>query len=719
MTASSSAPRTFLLTGVTGFLGKVLLEELVRRKGDLGVERIGVVIRPKRGLRAEERFGREVARSECFSRLPAHWTQMVTVLEGNLEQAGLGLAVDHSSLIGRVTHVVHAAASVKFDVPAELAARANVTTSVNLLELARTLPELQRFVYVSTAYVTPDPGDGSTIEEALAPLPVPAAELYEACARGTSSDAELLQRSGHPNTYTLSKSVAEHLLIERGGDVPLTILRPSIMTASREHPFPGWIDSTSGLGAFVVLAGTGHLRALVCDPQAKLDLIPVDEVTSRIVSACTHDTEPRVIRQVVAGAAKAPTVEQCRDVTQRFFRTNRVDDRPDVRYLGPRGPRFAIADFLYHRLPIALSGLRSRAKKRRAEKRGSRLSSLNSEFAYFTTRTFNFRTSLPLDDAYDPVAFVNTVCRGVYRHLLGRDESEWMLAGRASAPREADLRWVVRQPHGNAWIRSASWMTTKVLRRAVEEVTVDVPSFERARAAVPHGATLVLTPSHRSYLDFVLCSYLAFARPDLLPIPHIAATTDFARIPLLGRVLQSMHAFYIRSGLGQRDPELAPRVDALITGGNTFAFFIEGARSRSGEFLAPKRGLLRCLQATGRTCALLPIAISYERVPEHDAFARELAGRPKAKMRLGALVSWTIDVWRGRVDLGRIHIAAGAPVMLDAASDVHAVSHEVIQRLGDAMFGTTVPQPLQSRQRGDTWDPPSTISRRTGVKAAR
>jgi fatty acyl-CoA reductase len=261
-------------------------------------------------------------------------------------------------------------------------------------------------------------------------------------------------------------------------------------------------------------------------------------------------------------------------------------------------------------------------------------------------------------------------------------------------------------------------MTTKVLRRAVDHVTVDVPSFERARAAIPNGATLVLTPSHRSYLDFVLTSYLAFARPDLLPIPHIAATMDFAAIPLLGRVLGWLHAFYLRSGQGKMDPQLAPRVEALIDGGNTLAFFIEGARSRSGEFLPPKRGLLRCLQSTGRTCALLPIAITYERVPEHEAFARELAGEPKAKMRLGALVSWTFDAWRGRIDLGRIHIAAGAPVMLDSASDVHAVSHEVIRRLRDAMLGTTIPQPLPL-QRDDAWTPPAKTSRRAGVKAAR
>jgi fatty acyl-CoA reductase len=155
VTPSSTAPRTFLLTGVTGFLGKVLLEELVRRKTELRVERIGVVIRPLRGLHAEDRFRREVARSDCFSRLPAHWTQMVTVLEGNLEENGLGLGADYSSLIRRATHVVHAAASVKFDVPVELAARANVTTTLNMLTHARTLPHHELFVYVSNAYDTP------------------------------------------------------------------------------------------------------------------------------------------------------------------------------------------------------------------------------------------------------------------------------------------------------------------------------------------------------------------------------------------------------------------------------------------------------------------------------------------------------------------------------------------------------------------------------------
>ena len=683
-----AASRTFLLTGVTGFLGKVMLEELVRRKDELGIDRIGVVIRPLRGRRADERFRREVLEAECFSLLPDGWSRIVTVLEGNLEQPGLALDAGHTKFLRDVTHVVHAAASIKFHLPVAVAARANITASLNMLEVARTLPMLSRFVYVSTAYVTPGL-DGKPIEETLGSLPAPAADLYAACTESGAKEPELLALTGHPNGYTLTKAIAEQLLVEQRGDVPLTILRPSIITASRQYPFPGWIDSTAGYAAFVMLIGTGHLRALVADVNARLDVIPVDEVTQRIVHACTRDTGDVVVRHAVAGVANSPTVAEGWAIVHKFFRIHRIDGRPKGRYVGPRGIRFTITDLLEHRVPIMLAGRGSKAKKRQAQKLGDRLTYLNEEFAYFTTRTFDFRTSLPLDDAFDGREFVTTINRGVFRHLLKRDDAEWVLAGREHAGHEGDLRWVLGQPRGNFWIRAASLLATKIFARSVDAVTVDVPSFERARAAIPQGATLVLTPSHRSYLDFVLTTYLAFARPDLFPIPHIAATMEFARIPLLGRVLESMHAFYLRRGEG-KDPDLARRVHELIAGGNTLAFFIEGGRSRTGEFLAPRRGLLRCLQSTETQCALLPIALTYERVPERDAFARELAGEPKQKMRLGALLSWAVDAWRGRVDLGRVHIACGTPVILDASSDVHAVSHEVIDRLRDAMLTSDV-----------------------------
>lgn len=682
------APQTtWFLTGATGFLGKVVLEQLLRRRDELGVERIYVLVRPRRGVSASQRLEDEVVRSPCLSTLSPGWRGLVEVIDGDLTNAALGLNVRDRGALASVTHVVHCAASVSFDLPVQEAAQANIHATLHLLQLAKELPRLARFVYVSTAYVTPHPG-AVPIREELVRLPVPARELLDRIEAG-GSDQSMLSITGHPNTYTLTKCLTEHLVAEGRGTVPVSIVRPSIISASRAAPFPGWIDSNAGFGAFVALIGLGHLRAVIGDPSARLDLIPVDDVSDQVLHAALRDQESLSIRHAVVGLRGAARVGECWEIVARWFAAHPTERRPAQGYLGRSTLRFRLADWWHHRVPLTLGTLMAPARRRQARKLVARLDHLNTVFPYFTTQSFDFRASYPLATGPTGHAYVRTICRGVYRHLLRRDEREWVLAGRAHGGHNGDMRWVLDQPRGNLWVRAASWIVTKVLRRIVDSVTVDLLSFERVRAQMPTDAAIVLVPSHRSYLDFILCSYLAFARPDLgIPIPHIAATMEFGRIPILGRVLQALHAFYLRRGTGMEDPDLTRRVHALMDRGAALEFFVEGARSRTRAFLPPKRGLLRCLQATGRRVSLIPIAISYDRLPEEAAMAAELSGGPKPAMRLSALLVWFVRAMRGKVALGRVHIAAGAVLSLDPRSDVHATADAIIAELRGQMAVT-------------------------------
>ncbi len=683
-----SAPTTWFLTGATGFLGKVVLEELMRRRTELNVRRVVLLVRPRAARSGLQRFHEEVVPAACFAALPPEWTKYVHVLEGDLAHADLKL--DDRSALQEVTHIVHSAASIAFDLPAIEAVAANIDSTLHLLETARTCPRLRRFVYVSTAYVSPHRADGGPIREELVPLPMPAEALLDAIRTGRLRDDAILARTGHPNTYTLTKCLAEHLLVARHGTVPLSIVRPSIISASRQYPFPGWIDSLAGFGAFATLIGLGHLRAIVGDATARLDVVPVDEVTSRLVHAALEDRGGARIRHAVAGLAGASTVGECWKVVGDWFALHPVARRPVRGFLGLSRVRFHVADLWFHRLPMAVGALGGASARKRVRKLATKLEHLNSVFPYFTTRSFDFRSSLPLAPSRLGPNYIRTICRGLYRHVLKQNEQEWTLAGARHIGHDGDLRWVLGQPRGNAWVRGASWLVTKTLRRTTDRVSVDLVSFSRARAAIPEGASVVLVPSHRSYLDFVLCSYLAFARPDLgVPIPHIAATMEFGRIPVLGRILRAMHAFYLRRGVGKEDPELTARVRDLISSDETLEFFVEGARSRSREFLPAKRGMLRCLQSTGRQVALLPIAISYDRVPEERSFAAELRGASRPPMRLTGLLRWALDAWRGRIALGRIHLAAGAPVMLDANTHIPEAAESVIEELRGAMAITT------------------------------
>ncbi len=418
----SSAP-ICLLTGATGFLGKLLLEALLRRQGELRIERVYLVIRRQGSVSAERRFRRLLGRAACLAELPPGWSDRVRVLEGDLTAPGCGLdAAGRNALHHEVSHVVHAAATVDFDRPLGEATAANATASLNVLELARGCQRLSSMAAVSTAYVSPHPGDGVPIEEALAALPAPAPDLYAAIRSGRVRERELLARASHPNTYTLTKSLGEHLLLEARGGIPLSIVRPSIITATWRRPFPGWIDSAAAFAGFVAMIGAGHLRAVVGDPRARLNLVPADWVAERVIEAALEPPSGgQRIQLAVAAPRHTPSVDECRRAIEDFFRSNPAGRRASVAYLGPPGLRFRLADGLRNRAPVQLARLRSPRQRQRTRRLLEEIDALNRLFPYFTRRSFAFRATKPFDPPdFDRSEFLTLVCAGVARHLMGR-----------------------------------------------------------------------------------------------------------------------------------------------------------------------------------------------------------------------------------------------------------------------------------------------------------
>ena len=260
-------------------------------------------------------------------------------------------------------------------------------------------------------------------------------------------------------------------------------------------------------------------------------------------------------------------------------------------------------------------------------------------------------------------------------------ETERTFAGHRHRDGQSDLRWARGRGIGNAAHKLLGYILRKVFRRCTSSMTFDQPSFERAMAELPPDALLVLAPTHRSYFDFLLVSYLCFEHPQLgIAMPHIAAADDFRSIPIIGRVLQAAQAFYIKRG-GGPSPELGRDLRRLAEHNASLMFFVEGQRSRGRLMLPPKRGLLRALQATGRRFVMLPIAISYDRLPEEAAFHRELSGEPRPKMSLFGLVRWAFRVLLGRVHLGRVHMACGEPLLLSENTDIHALCRNLMFEL--------------------------------------
>lgn len=192
---------------------------------------------------------------------------------------------------------------------------------------------------------------------------------------------------------------------------------------------------------------------------------------------------------------------------------------------------------------------------------------------------------------------------------------------------------------------------------------------------------IVLVPSHRSYFDFLILSWL-FYQNYLVP-PHIAARENMAFGPF-GFLFRRMGAFFLRKSFD--DPlykeVFRAYVGYLVREGFTQEFFIEGARSRTGKALAPRLGMLgwdvdAFLESRRRDLFFVPIAISYERLVEESGMIEELDGGAKSDESV-------IGLFRARKYLqkrfGSVHVSFGEPVSLASALGRQREPFEALQR---------------------------------------
>jgi long-chain acyl-CoA synthetase len=82
---------------------------------------------------------------------------------------------------------------------------------------------------------------------------------------------------GWPNTYTLTKALAESLIAKYGAGLPIAIVRPAIVETSLQKPFLGWNEGINTSASLSYLLGT-YFRQLPTNERKRLDVIPVDSV---------------------------------------------------------------------------------------------------------------------------------------------------------------------------------------------------------------------------------------------------------------------------------------------------------------------------------------------------------------------------------------------------------------------------------------------------------
>ena len=355
-----------LLIGVTGFIAKVWMVDLLEQVPDIGS--ITLLIRRNRTTTAQRRFEKIVEESPALDGLDEthgpglgeFLRRKIQVVEGDVSLPGLGLEEGVRARLARsLDLVVNSAGLTDFNPDLREALSSNVESAEHLLDFLRSADHAA-LMHLSTCYVV-GMRDGRVAEELRENYNPANLKNFDA-EREIASLREMIQRIeeraegpeltralrrqalgrgadeskvaageldgvvkrnrvrwsrnklvrvgmkraqylGWPNTYTFTKSLGESVLARHGKDLPIAIVRPSIVESSTRSPFSGWNEGVNTSGPLSYLLGT-NFRQLPSNARKCLDIIPVDMVCrgmSLIAAALIERKNARMYQLATSG----------------------------------------------------------------------------------------------------------------------------------------------------------------------------------------------------------------------------------------------------------------------------------------------------------------------------------------------------------------------------------------------------------------------------------
>ena len=329
-----------MLIGVTGFIGKVWLVNTLMDVPSIGRIYLLVRAQKSNPAqrRFEKLVADSPVFDPLYARYGAGLAKFlgarVQVIEGDVTRADLGLAPEVSEYLSRnLDLIVNSSGLTDFNPDLRDALLTNVESVVNVVNFVRKSSHAG-LLHLSTCYVagtrdgrvaervrpnyTPAGVEGFDAEQEWHSLrdfirqseqksesPEITQELRRQALqkehaakdlRGAALDNQIRKNRvrwlrnhlteagtrraielGWPNTYTLTKSLAESLISKYGDGLPIALVRPAIVETSIEKPFRGWNEGINTSASLSYLLGT-YFRQLPSNERKRLDVIPVDSV---------------------------------------------------------------------------------------------------------------------------------------------------------------------------------------------------------------------------------------------------------------------------------------------------------------------------------------------------------------------------------------------------------------------------------------------------------
>ncbi|XP_050334697.1 fatty acyl-CoA reductase wat isoform X1 [Bactrocera neohumeralis] len=276
---------TVLITGGTGFVGKVLTQKLLRA---FELRRIYMLIRCKDNMCVEERL-ENFFKESIFDTIRTEQPELfrkVHAVRVDYSAIDLGIAAeDREILCDEVEIIFNVVASVKFNEKLSDAIDINVLGTKKILDLSMEMKKLKSLVHISTLYCN---CNRKYIKERVYENDIGYEKIMQIFR---IFDDETLEKFRHcligdmPNTYTMTKKCAENLVNHRAFYMPAGIFRPPIVMSTYKDPFPGWTDNLYGPSGLCTWSARGLVRCIYGRANCKANMVPADYCVNAMIAS--------------------------------------------------------------------------------------------------------------------------------------------------------------------------------------------------------------------------------------------------------------------------------------------------------------------------------------------------------------------------------------------------------------------------------------------------
>ena len=300
--------QTVTLTGVTGYLGQLFLAKLLYVVPN--VKQVYVIIRSKSNQTSHQRFMELIKKSLAYElikkKYKSDWinwiNNKVIVMNGDIGYDNYNLSNDDYQLLINNTNIfIHSAADVSFTTKFSQIVKSNLIGTVHSINLAKQCSSLTCFCYISTAYVSSHKRfETYTHYPTAVEIPFDVNDLIKASFNNDKTvldrAEEKMKQLNWPNTYVMSKACAEDYVRQFTNDLPIVIIRPSMIASVwKDLSQPGW-NMAAGAGptlcVYAIALGGLTLGVINENIMNSLDLVPSDyccNVMLATISAHLHD----------------------------------------------------------------------------------------------------------------------------------------------------------------------------------------------------------------------------------------------------------------------------------------------------------------------------------------------------------------------------------------------------------------------------------------------